>query len=186
MPLDISLGSGIENRRRNSIDNAASLTNYLYTLKPHCYILHLNLPKSEERDIRAWQDRINGSLSRIFRKAECNSREIAIENLDYPFSYVEDIVVNNNLSICIDIGHLINVKVDVEKHIDRYLNKTSVIHLHGVNKNKDHLSLKHLDKRLIKHILQLLKESNYQGVLTLEVFSQHDFEESLSVFNKYL
>ena len=181
MPLDISLGSEINNKRRCSIDKLISLMDYLAVLKPHSFILHFNLSERAGKNIKLWQTRINDSLSHILEKTTTVSTKIAVENLDYPFSCVEDIVTENNLSICMDIGHLIVAGIDVERHMTRYLDRTRVIHFHGVNKKKDHLSLKYLDKRLIRSILQFLKNNNYHEVLTLEVFSQRDLEESMDV-----
>ena len=48
------------------------------------------------------------------------------------------------------------------------------------------MSLKYLDKRLIKYVLRLLKEEDFQGILTLEVFYQDDFEDSMLILNKYI
>jgi len=93
MPLDINLGSGVENKRKSSIDKVVSLMNHLYTLKPYSYIFHLNLTKVAEKNIKRWRDRVNDSLRGVLRKTECSSKKISIENLDYHFRYIEDIVV---------------------------------------------------------------------------------------------
>ncbi|MDY6845296.1 MAG: cobamide remodeling phosphodiesterase CbiR, partial [Thermodesulfobacteriota bacterium] len=164
----------------------AELIDYLKILNPYTYIVHLNLSKRKKERIELWQDRIDSSLNRILDGTKIDCAQIAIENLDYPFGYAEDIIIRNNLSVCIDVGHLINAKVDVKEHLVRYLDRTRVIHLHGIDKNKDHASLKHLDKKLIKSVWQLLKDNNYHGVLTLEVFSQGDFEESIAVLSELM
>jgi len=185
MPLDIDLGSITENKRTSSIAKISELIEHLAVLNPYTYILHLNLSKQAKENINLWQGRINDSLSHILKKIKIDSAKIAIENLDYPFSHVEGVIAHNNLSVCIDIGHLINTKNDAREHLARYLNRTRVIHLHGVDKNRDHVSLKYLDKQLVKGIWKLLKDNNYRGVLTLEVFSESDLEESMAVLNKY-
>lgn len=186
LPLKTGLGSGTENKRKWSINNIISLINYFAVLNPHSYVLHLELSARAEKNIKMWQNRVNNSVKRVLKKIKIASTKIVVENLDYPFSYVEDVVAGNNLSICIDIGHLITAGVSVEKHLDRHLNKTRVIHFHGVDKGKDHVSLKYLDKNFIKSIVRRLRNSNYRGVFTLEIFSQSDFEESLSILNKHL
>lgn len=184
MPLDISLGSSMQSKRRYSAEKVIKFLDHFSILDPHSFILHLNLSKRAKKNIKMWQDRVNDSLDYILKKRKTESAKIAIENLDYSFSHVESIIVKNNLSVCVDIGHLIIAGVDVEKHLSKYINKTRVIHFHGVNKDKDHVSLKYFDKKFIKNILQILKDKNYQGVLTLEVFSQDDFEESIDVLNQ--
>jgi adenosylcobalamin phosphodiesterase len=35
------------------------------------------------------------------------SRIISIETLNYPLKWVEDILIDFNLSVCMDLGHLI-------------------------------------------------------------------------------
>ena len=186
MPLDISLGSRTGSKRKRSIDKTMLVMDRLTVLEAYCYVLHLNLSKEAEKNIKTWQGRVNDSLQHILKKTGTLGTEIAIENLDYPFSYVEGVIEDNNLSICIDIGHLITACVDVEKHLSRYLNRTKVIHFHGVSRGKDHESLKYLDKKFVESVLQFLKASNYQGILTLEIFSQSDFEESMNVLSKHI
>ena len=186
LPLKTGLGSPTENKRCCSINKIISLINYFTVLSPHSYILHLDLPALAKKNIKMWQDRVDDSVKRVLKKVKSAGAKIAVENLDYPFSYVEDIVADNNLSICIDIGHLITAGVSVEEHLSRHLDRTRVIHLHGVDKGKDHVSLKYLDKKLITGILRKLKDDKYRGVLTLEIFSLSDFEESMKVLNKYV
>jgi sugar phosphate isomerase/epimerase len=186
MPLDIDLGGISKNKRLSSVEKVTELMEYLSVLEPYAHILHLNLSTRTKEDISLWQDRVNDSLRRILEKAKIDSTRVAIENLDYHFIHVESIIDLNRLSVCIDIGHLINMRFDVRKHLAGYLKKTRVIHLHGVNKGRDHTSLKYLDKKLIKDIWKLLKDNDYCGVLTLEVFSERDFEESMSVLNQLI
>jgi len=106
-------------------------------------------------------------------------QNIAIENLSYPFSYIDTLILENNFSICVDIGHLVIMGVDPLKHLKKYFSRTRVIHFHGVNGSNDHTSLKYLDAVLVKRIIRFLKDNDYRRVLTLEVFSQTDFEESM-------
>lgn len=186
MPLDLDLGCENKTIRKDSINKAIHLINYLSVLDPFCYILHLNISRKQEKKIESWQNRINESLLSIIKKTKIPSSIIAIENLNYPFRYVEQIVSDNNLSICIDIGHLVVAKLDIEEHLERYLDNTVIIHMHGVDNGKDHVSLRHLDENLTEKIFKIFKEKDYRGVVTLEIFSESDFEESMSVLEKYL
>ena len=181
LPLDINLGSGMDNKRKDSVEKVTVLIEYLSVLEPQAYILHLNLPKQAEKNLGFWQSRVSESLKKIIKLQSTIPQNIAVENLSYPFSYIDTLVLENEFSICIDIGHLIGMGVNPMKLLKRYFCRTRVIHLHGVNGNKDHLSLKYLDGALIKRIIRFLKNNNYCGVLTIEVFSQTDFEESMGV-----
>ncbi|MDY6935922.1 MAG: cobamide remodeling phosphodiesterase CbiR [Spirochaetota bacterium] len=186
LPVDLHLGSNRDLLRESSIDKVVTLINHLYYLQPHCYVLHLNLMDIEEIRIDAWQKRISDSLQSILNKTVCKNSEIGIENINYPFWYIEDIIADNNLSICIDVGHLIVAGADVEKHLNKYLNKTKVIHLHGVYRDRDHQSLRYMDRKLLKKIWNILNCNNYDGILTLEIFSESNFEESISIIEELL
>lgn len=179
LPLDIELGSGVVGKRKDSVENVRVLIERLSVLNPHSYILHLNLSKQTEENIKLWQGWISQSLKEIINCQSTVPQNIAIENLSYPFSYIDTLISENGFSICVDIGHLITMGVDPLKHLKKYFSMTRVIHFHGVNGNKDHTSLKYLDAVLIRRIIRFLKDNNYCGVLTLEVFSQTDFEESM-------
>jgi sugar phosphate isomerase/epimerase len=181
LPLEIDLGCEIEKKRRCSTESVIKLIRRLSVINPYAYILHLNLSEEAKQNIRLWQNRVNKSLKEIIEGKFIVAKSIAVENLGYPFEHVHDLVIKNNFSVCVDIGHLVVQELDPLKHCEKYFKKTRVIHLHGVNGSKDHVSLKYFDGGLIRRIAQFLKGNKYQGILTLEVFSQTDFEESMGV-----
>lgn len=181
LPLEINLGGAVEKERRCSTENVIKLIKHLSVINPYAYILHLNLSEEAKQNIKLWQNRVNKSLNEIIEDKLIAARNIAIENLGYPFEHVHDLVKKNKFSVCVDVGHLVEQGLDPLKHCEKYFEMMRVIHLHGVNGSKDHVSLKYLDEELIKRIAQFLKENTYRGILTLEVFSQTDFEESMGV-----
>jgi hypothetical protein len=87
-----------------------------------------------------WQQRACESLQRILATG-IDSRRLAIETLEEPFETLFPLVRKLGLSICLDLGHLILHGHDLERHLDRYLDHTTVIHLHGVHDGRDHLPL---------------------------------------------
>jgi len=179
LPLDIDLGSPDFAVRQSMIENAKIFVEQLSCLKPRGYVLHLNLPE-RELDIELWRERINSSLQGMVAQMGDVSG-VAVENLSYPFNYVDGLVSENKFSICVDIGHLICMGVDPLQHLKRYFSLVRIIHLHGVNNGKDHASLKYFDVALLKRICCFLKENNYGGVVTMEIFSQPEFDESMSI-----
>jgi sugar phosphate isomerase/epimerase len=181
LPLDINLGSGMDNKRKDSVEKVEMFIERLSVLNPFAYIVHLNLSKQAEENIKLWQSRVSESLREIRAIQATIPQNIAIENLSYPFSYIDPLILENDFSICVDIGHLVTMGVDPLKHLKKYFSMTRVIHFHGVNGSNDHTSLKYLDMVLIKRVVRFLKDNNYRGVLTIEVFSQTDFEESMDV-----
>jgi len=185
LPLDINLGSSIRNERKRSVKRVGMFVERFRMLEPYAYVLHLNLPK-QARVIEPWQHRVGGSLKKIADLGLTSPQNIVIENLSYPFGYIDNLILESGFLICVDIGHLILMGVDPLKHLKQYFSRTRLIHLHGVNGRKDHLSLKYFDMVLIRRLTRFLKGNRYDGVLTLEVFSQADFEESMDILSRNL
>jgi sugar phosphate isomerase/epimerase len=110
-----------------------------------------------------------------------DGRAISIETLDYPLELIEDIIVDLNVSVCMDVGHLILQGKDIVNIFNRYSSKISVIHLHGVERNHDHLSLDRLPEQYINPIIEILKR--FRGIVSLEVFSYANLKPSLQVLS---
>ena len=177
LPLDIGLGNS-GGKRSEAVAKVKSLVERLSMLDPHAYILHLNLSKQAEKNLESWQDRVGESLKKIAGFQAVSPQKIAVENLSYPFCYVDTLVGKYGFSTCVDIGHLIVQGVDPLAYLEKYFHMTRVVHLHGVNAGTDHVSLRYLDAALLERVALFLKDHNYRGVVTLEVFSQTDLEES--------
>jgi len=73
--------------------------------------------------------------------AGIKGESISIETLTCPFEWVEKIITALNLSVCIDIGHLIVHGFELEAVFNKYSGIISIIHLHGVENSLDHVSL---------------------------------------------
>jgi len=58
-----------------------------------------------------------------------------------------------------------------------------VIHLHGIAE-RDHRSLAFMPQEKVAEVWKELIKANYQGVLTLEIFSEEDFISSLNILEK--
>jgi sugar phosphate isomerase/epimerase len=76
-----------------------------------------------------------------------------------------------------DVGHLLLYRHDVGQQIQSFLQRSSMVHLHGVNDGHDHRGLDHIPSQTWGTIFQGLKE--YRGVVSLEVFSLEDLIPSL-------
>ena len=114
-------------------------------LEPYGYILHLQGIDAESslRERELWLDACDEVCRRIAEIPWLESQRICVENLFYPMVWHMDLVARYNLSICMDIGHLL---LSGEKRYDdifvKYLAKTRIIHLHGVCEGRDHISLR--------------------------------------------
>ena len=58
--------------------------------------------------------------------------------------------------------------------------RTRVIHIHGIAE-RDHRSLAFMPQEKVQAVWQELIRARYEGVLTLEIFSEEDFLSSLEV-----
>jgi sugar phosphate isomerase/epimerase len=164
LPLDIYLEDKNPAVRRHAIDIIKQ-------------VIDLTIPLSPS----IWQERIYESMDKLLSTG-IKSRSIAIENLMYPFEWVEKVISSLNLSVCIDIGHLILMNADIKKVFDKHHDKTSIIHLHGVEDNIDHLSLDKLTDNETLDIMKILK--TYSGIAIIEVFSYNNLQASLKYLEK--
>jgi sugar phosphate isomerase/epimerase len=183
LPLDISLGDKDRSVRRRAIDSVQHVTDLTLPLMPSVYILHLSFNENLSKTDNAskWRERIYESMEFLLSNG-LNSRSIAIENLLYPFEWAEEVISSLNLSVCIDIGHLIRMNADIKKVFDKHHDRTSIIHLHGVKDNLDHLSLDKLTDNETVDIIEILK--TYAGIAIIEVFSYKNLQASLKYLEK--
>ena len=66
----------------------------------------------------------------------------------------------------------------------RWLDRTKVLHLHGVRRGEDHVSLAFLDPQVRRTLWEALAVPSRSRVVTLEVFSEEDLEDSLRVLEE--
>ncbi|UCE54683.1 MAG: sugar phosphate isomerase/epimerase [Desulfobacterales bacterium] len=178
LPTDISISDHEFNQRYPAVDTYVRIIERLLPLKPSTFSLHIPYKEDnfENITVKKWRDRVRSNLERLLR-VEIDGDVLSIENLDYPVELLEDIIEDLNLSICMDVGHLIRYGHDIAEFFSRYFSKISIIHLHGVENNHDHLSLDRLPKGDIDPILRILKR--FGGTVSVEVFSYNELSASL-------
>jgi len=195
LPIDISLGDENEKVRASGISIVRGVIQKTLCLNPSFYVLHLdfiNPPTPplleggeggfmQEMDIGAWRTRLIRSLREILNDG-MESKRIAIENLGYPFEWIEDMVNEFGFSICLDIGHILTHGYDLRHYLKTYLPRTSIIHLHGVHKGLDHLGIETLPDPDLNLILSALH--HYHGIVSIEVFSINELNSSLSILEE--
>ena len=183
LPIDISLGDEDRSIRRRAIESVQRVIDLTLPLIPSVYTLHLSFNEdlSKADNVNKWQECIYESMVRLLSTG-IKSRSVAIENLMYPFEWLKKVIYSLNLSICIDIGHLIQMNADIKEFFDKYRNRTSIIHLHGVKNNLDHLSLDKLTDNETSDIIEILK--TYAGIAIIEVFSYNNLQASLKYLEK--
>jgi hypothetical protein len=181
LPIDISLGAQDPSIRHFAIETIKQIIDLTAPLSPSTHTLHLPYEgvDFENERIKRWKERTYHSMEALCTSG-INSRIISIETLNYPLKWIEDILIDFNLSVCMDLGHLILYGLNMKDVFGRYKNRTSIIHLHGANERRDHQPLDLLSKSNLKTILKMLKR--FKGVVSIEVFSYDNLNSSLKYF----
>jgi sugar phosphate isomerase/epimerase len=182
-PLDISPGAQDRSRREFAIETIQQIIDLTAPLLPSTHTIHLPYEGGdfENESLKNWQENIYRSMEKLYG-AGISDKMISVETLNYPIEWVQDILMDFNLSICMDLGHLIIYGFDMKDAFDRYCNVVSIIHLHGANNGRDHQALDLLSRADLKTILEILKR--FTGIVSLEVFSYDHLLASLNFLEK--
>lgn len=172
-PIDKKAASPDKQERKYFQEQALEIMHLTFPLHPFAYILHLEgisgEANQEQQD--AWRSRSMETCEEIANFSWADRATIAVENLGYPVEWNKDIVERFGFSFCMDIGHLWLYHYDWEGILDRYLENTRVIHLHGVSDGTDHLSVGKNDQEILKKLVTEYLP-HFHNVVTLEVFSE--------------
>jgi sugar phosphate isomerase/epimerase len=153
-------------------------------LNPWAYVLHLDgrsvRTSTDATLIERWQDRSLRALE-IAAEWAGGAEKLAVENLEtYPLDFIQPVLDRIPVSRCVDIGHLWLDGHDPIPYLQAALPRTRVVHMHGIAE-RDHRSLAFMPQEKVSVVWKELIRFNYQGVLTLEIFSEEDFISSLDV-----
>ncbi len=188
LPLDTWMGHEEASVREQSVDKCLRVIERTVPLEPFAYVLHFH---GDERgvcpspDIDRWIEGHRRSVERLLQNV--HSHDLCVETLDYPYTIIEDIVSDYNLSVCLDIGHLLLCGHTPEDYLDRYLPRTRVLHLHGIEEGHDHRSLSFVSTGLLTTLIDRLGNgSNIPRVLTMEIFDEEALNQSLDVLSRFV
>ena len=184
LPTDIFPGSLNESIRQKAVENFIEMWRRVKPLDPTSCILHLPLggPYDKNQSLQAWQKQIDKSMRQLI-SAGISPNKLSVETLDYPFDWVAQIIIEWDLQVCLDIGHLLIHRFDWCEVFEKWSSRINMIHLHGVSGDKDHLSLDQLEDALRSSILKKL--SSYGGTVSVEVFSFEALQKSLICLERY-
>ena len=195
LPVDISLTHNSLEKREKAKDTLLKVLELFSPLNPTTHTLHLEFPPDIKSDIKTGNNNQNK-----LKKWEANTRQslgefvselsnpgiISIETLDVPFSYIETLVDDFKLSVCLDAGHQIKYGHNLLETYEKHKSRTPVIHLHGVDFSspdiKDHTSLDKLPKKHLGQLQTILEK--FTGVVSLEVFNLENLNRSLAVLSR--
>lgn len=182
-PLDASLASEDDERRRAGVASVLSAIDVARPLEPENLVVHVYHGDGEHAavrppDLAAWRARAARSLEAIVASGVPAER-LCVELLDYDYALIEPVVEALGLSIALDVGHLVRDGLDELSTLRRLLPRTRIVQWHGTDPTgRDHRSLEFYPSDRGLALLALLREQRYAGVLTLEVFRAADLESS--------
>jgi len=179
LPADLFFGDPDAALRRQFCETAFRFYERTHPLAPTSYILHLDSRKADgtlEPDKSAWENRVRESLETMRMKG-IDLRRVAVENLEYPLQRICPFVEAFDMSFCLDVGHLLRYGHDVAEQMGSFLKRSSMVHLHGVDRGKDHLGLDRIAPAKWGVLCRDLE--SYGGGVSIEVFSLDDLTLSL-------
>ena len=178
LPTDISISDRDPARQQHAVETMIRIMELVRPLDASSLILHVPYGETsyDENIVKNWRDRVYQNLVKIKSAVEVQDI-IAIETLDYPLDLLDDIVLDLDLRVCLDLGHLMVYDYDLTEVFNKYSSNTSVIHLHGVENDRDHTTLDRLSEKSTSTVLRILKR--FSGVVSLEVFSFENLDSSL-------
>lgn len=171
------------------LQRAKRLIDLFTPLQPSAYVLHLDGREMRKAGfpqdlLQSWQIERHLALEQLSQWVQ-DRNLLSVENLEgYPPELVTPVVKHAKVSRCVDVGHLWLDGIDPLPHLRLVLSRTRMIHLHGLKDGQDHQSLAHMPPDQLDPVIQLLLDSNYDGLLTLEIFGESDFTSSLEALMK--
>jgi sugar phosphate isomerase/epimerase len=181
-PLDCRLGHSEKHERDKSAERCLRIMDLAAPLDPFAFVLHLCGDRDGPEpfdDVTNLQERLIDTLGGTLARATDPAR-VCIENLDYPFLQVMPIVETLGMSICLDIGHILMGGYCLDDYLKWFFGRARVIHLHGVQHQRDHRAVTCLPNGVLAHLFAMLvRDAAFERVVTLEVFNEADWMDSL-------
>ncbi|OQY04121.1 MAG: hypothetical protein B6I22_10195 [Desulfobacteraceae bacterium 4572_123] len=183
LPTDIDFGHPDKKQRDVAVDTIKKVMDLTDILSPSTCTLHLSYdrPSRNQESVARWQRLVHESMDNLIDNG-VPGRLISIETLDYPFEWAEPIISDFDLSVCLDLGHLMIYGYDMESAFDRYSDRTAIIHLHGVKNGRDHIALDRLSGDRMDAVMRILQK--FRGTVSLEVFCFEYLKKSLAFLEK--
>jgi len=183
LPTDVSLAAEDPDERARAAAVLGRFVSATASLSPSAYALHLPFEgwAADPGGIARWRTAAAQGIGRLL-DIGVPGNLLAVETLDYPFAWAAPLVDAFDLSICMDIGHLILHGVDPAAFFRRFRRRIRLIHLHGVRfaedgVGQDHVSLDETPPGHFAAVMAVLKA--FDGVVSLEVFSHRHLAPSM-------
>jgi sugar phosphate isomerase/epimerase len=180
LPLDLTLAAC---NNSASIRKAVRVLDATVALSPVGFIVHL---EDENHNVGLdpyrWVENSVAALSDLGR-AIGDLERMCAENLEnHDPLLIDSVLARVPVSCCLDVGHLWKQRLDPVPHLERWLPRTRVVHIHGMKK-RDHQGLSAVATGQLDPVVSILA-ARFSGVLSFEVFSEADLLDSMKVFEQ--
>ena len=177
--------------RNGSVEAVVQMIKATTPIKPEVCVLHAtgalaaefyNMKISELARtliLRQFQDGARASIRTILAETGLNSRQLAIETIEFPLDLTLELAEEFDLSVCLDTGHVLAGFpgwFDFFEVLEKLLPRLAEVHLHDCRKmppgvrgyGEDHKPLGTGDLDLGR-FLDLLAAANFTGPLVFEL-----------------
>lgn len=185
LPLDLPLGHVDSRHRHAAIDALLRVIDLARPLAASTWTLHLEPDRAllQGASLDDWRARMRDSCLRLLERSDLPARRFSVENLLYPFEWVEPLVAELGVSICMDVGHLLRGGQDPLAFWHRHHDAIRIVHLQGVRGGRDHQPLDRLDPPQLAMVHALLEQVRCE--VMLELFSLPHLCASLAVLDRW-
>jgi len=178
LPTDLLLGSADWRERQKACETILRFYERTLPLDPTAYILHFEGPPGDHplpEELADWRRLLRISTEWLLDHG-IRRDLMALENLSYPFSWIDILADEFGLPICLDLGHLLQRNENILKKFNQYQDRITMMHLHGVG-HRDHQRITRIPDDDWFAVVKIL--GTFRGGLSLEVFSLEDLRPSL-------
>jgi sugar phosphate isomerase/epimerase len=200
----IELATFNEAVRKGSVHSVIETIELTKPLEPEAYVLHATgdlaadfSSKSYGPDLMQLIDSLLAgfaatSVEEILTQTEINPRTLAIENMQFPFEFIRDVIDDLDTGICFDLAHLLCKFSGTESIMDFYnAHNDRIIEIHLQDDNAeghdDHIELgKGImgDDVLREFLLEIIKDE-FTGPIIFEL-SEEEASRSLDYIRKFV
>ncbi|MHA1828562.1 MAG: cobamide remodeling phosphodiesterase CbiR [Candidatus Heimdallarchaeaceae archaeon] len=185
--------------RKAAVETFIECIEFTKPLNPLCWVIHPTgaltvefmqmklLDDARSLMIQQFTGYAADAINQVIKTTEIPSQKIAVENIEYPFELMYQVVEKLNLSICFDTGHLLagySGKMGVIDFIKTYFDRIIELHLHdGKYPRIDHRTLGEYDLP-VRELLLLLLKKKFAGPLVYEL-SFDEAQKSMEYIKRY-
>ena len=204
----IELATFNEHVRMGSVDSTIEAIEISKPLEPEAYVLHTTGDLAADFSSLNYGGNLVGLISTllagyaaasvedIISRTEINPRELAIENMEFPFDIMRAVIDDLDTSICFDTAHLLSRMSGTESVMDFYKahkDRITEVHLQdatykeyeGAVAREDHIALGHgiMGDTVLREFLTALIKDKFDGPIIFEL-TKDEARESLDLVRK--